>query len=76
MKENSLKNKHIVFVVGNYKNGGVPMHATNLANAFAEKGYERSTSPFAHDVADILVEGALDLINNMEMIVPEEPKAE
>ena len=39
MKENSLKNKHIVFVVGNYKNGGVPMHATNLANAFAEKGY-------------------------------------
>lgn len=39
MKENSLKNKHIVFVVGNYKNGGVPMHSTNLANAFAEKGY-------------------------------------
>ena len=31
--------KHIVFVVGNYKNGGVPMHSTNLANAFAEKGY-------------------------------------
>lgn len=31
--------KHIVFVVGNYKNGGVPMRSTNLANAFAEKGY-------------------------------------
>lgn len=31
--------KHIVFVVGNYKNGGVPMHSTNLANEFAEKGY-------------------------------------
>lgn len=34
--------KHIVFVVGNYKNGGVPMHSTNLANEFAKKGY-RST---------------------------------
>ncbi|MBO5396692.1 MAG: glycosyltransferase [Clostridia bacterium] len=31
--------KHIVFVVGNYKNGGVAMRSTNLANAFAEKGY-------------------------------------
>ena len=31
--------KHIVFVVGNYKNGGVPMHATNLANEFAKQGY-------------------------------------
>ncbi len=31
--------KHIVFVVGNYKNGGVPMRSTNLANAFADKGY-------------------------------------
>ncbi len=34
--------KHIVFVVGNYKNGGVPMRSTNLANEFAKKGY-RST---------------------------------
>ena len=32
--------KHIVFVVGNYKNGGVPMRTTNLANKFAEKGYQ------------------------------------
>lgn len=31
--------KHIVFVVGNYKNGGVPMRSTNLANEFAKKGY-------------------------------------
>lgn len=31
--------KHIVFVIGNYKNGGVAMRSTNLANAFAEKGY-------------------------------------
>ena len=31
--------KHVVFVIGNYKNGGVAMRSTNLANAFAEKGY-------------------------------------
>ncbi len=31
--------KHIVFVVGNYKNGGVPMRSTNLANEFARLGY-------------------------------------
>lgn len=30
--------KHIVFVIGNYKNGGVAMRSTNLANAFAQKG--------------------------------------
>ena len=32
--------KHIVFVIGNYKNGGVAMRSTNLANAFAKKGYK------------------------------------
>lgn len=26
--------KHIIFVIGNYKNGGVAMRATNLANQF------------------------------------------
>ncbi len=31
--------KRIVFVIGNYKNGGVAMRSTNLANAFAQKGY-------------------------------------
>ncbi len=31
--------KHIVLVIGNYKNGGVAMRSTNLANAFAQKGY-------------------------------------
>lgn len=31
--------KHIVFVIGNYKNGGVAMRATNLANEFAKQGY-------------------------------------
>jgi len=41
--------KHIVFVIGNYKNGGVAMRSTNLANAFAEKGYK----------ATILVTGAI-----------------
>ena len=55
-------------------NGGQGYFPT--AAAFAEKGYERSTSPFAHDVADILIEGALDLIGDMEVLVPEEPKAE
>ena len=30
--------KHIVMVIGNYKNGGVAMRSTNLANSFAEKG--------------------------------------
>ena len=32
--------KHIVFVIGNYKNGGVAMRSTNLANAFAQKGFD------------------------------------
>ena len=41
--------KHIVFVVGNYKNGGVPMRSTNLANEFAKKGYS----------VDILVTGEI-----------------
>ena len=31
--------KRVIFVVGNYKNGGVPMRSTNLANEFARKGY-------------------------------------
>ena len=32
--------KKIVFVLGNYKNGGMAMRATNLANEFAKMGYE------------------------------------
>ena len=43
--------KHIVFVVGNYKNGGVPMHATNLANEFAKQGYH-STILVTKDIAE------------------------
>ncbi|MEE1061564.1 MAG: glycosyltransferase [Ruminococcus sp.] len=32
--------KKIIFVIGNYKNGGMAMHATNLSNEFANHGYE------------------------------------
>jgi len=39
----------IVFVLGNYKNGGMAMRATNLANEFAERGY----------AVDILVTGEM-----------------
>lgn len=31
--------KHIVFVIGHYKNGGVAMRTTNLANEFGRRGY-------------------------------------
>lgn len=37
------------------------------ASAFAEKGYERSASPFAHDVEQKLIDAALELIENMEL---------
>ncbi len=43
--------KHIVFVVGNYKNGGVPMRSTNLANEFARMGY-RCTILATKDIAE------------------------
>lgn len=43
--------KHIVFIVGNYKNGGVPMRTTNLANEFAKKGYP-STILVTKDIAE------------------------
>lgn len=43
--------KHIVFVVGNYKNGGVPMRTTNLANEFAKQGYH-STILVTKDIAE------------------------
>lgn len=32
--------KHIVFVIGYYKNGGVAMRTTNLANELGKKGYK------------------------------------
>lgn len=43
--------KHIVFVIGNYKNGGVAMRTTNLANEFAKKGYQ-STILVTRDIAE------------------------
>lgn len=43
--------KHIVFVVGNYKNGGVPMRTTNLANEFAHRGYH-ATILVTKDIAE------------------------
>lgn len=43
--------EHIVFVVGNYKNGGVPMRSTNLANEFARRGYP-STILVTRDIAE------------------------
>jgi len=43
--------KRIVFVIGNYKNGGVPMRTTNLANEFAKQGY-RSTILVTKDIAE------------------------
>jgi hypothetical protein len=36
--------------------------------AFAEAGYERSTSPFAHDVAKIMIDAGSELIAEMEKI--------
>ena len=57
--------KHIVFVIGNYKNGGVAMRSTNLANAFAQKDYS----------VTILVTGAIsddiyfDHHKNVEIVV-------
>ena len=43
--------KHIVFVVGYYKNGGVATRATNLANAFAMQG-NRSTILATKEIAE------------------------
>ena len=45
-------------------NGGLGYYPS--AAAFAEAGYERSTSPFAHDVADKLVNGATTMLNDMK----------
>ncbi|MBQ3074539.1 MAG: hypothetical protein IJC26_00590 [Clostridia bacterium] len=50
-------------------NGGQGYFPT--AAAFAEKGYERSTSPFAHDVAQKLIDAALELIDEMDLITEE-----
>lgn len=43
--------KHIVLVIGNYKNGGVAMRSTNLANQFAKAGY-RCTLLVTKEISD------------------------
>lgn len=48
--------REIIFIVGNYKNGGVPMRSTNLANEFGRRGY-KSTILATKDIAkDIFFE--------------------
>ena len=44
-------------------NGGQGYFPT--ADAFAEAGYERSNSPFAHDVAEVLIQTARDILEEM-----------
>jgi len=44
-------------------NGGQGYFPT--ADAFAEAGYERSASPFAHNVADVLIQTAKDVLSDM-----------
>ena len=68
VKEGSKMSMTICSCITNGKQGYFP-----TAAAFAEKGYERSISPFAHDVAQKLTDAALELISEME-ILPEEIK--
>ena len=57
--------RHIVFVVGNYKNGGVPMRTTNLANQFAKKGYS-PTILVTKDIADKIHIGRTTLMTQFK----------
>ena len=63
VKEASKMPMTICSCITNGKQGYFP-----TAAAFAEKGYERSISPFAHDVAQKLIDGALELIDEMELL--------
>lgn len=56
--------KHIVFVIGHYKNGGVSMHATNLANELGKRGY-RVTILVTKEIG---TEIFFDLQKNVELI--------
>ena len=62
VKEGSKMAMTICSCITNGKQGYFP-----TAAAFAEKGYERSISPFSHDVADKLIEAALELIDGMDL---------
>lgn len=63
VKEGSKMPMTFCSCITNAKQGYFP-----TASAFAEKGYERSISPFAHDVAQKLIDAALQLIDEMELI--------
>lgn len=56
--------KHIVFIIGNYKNGGVAMRSTNLANEFAKHGY-RCTLLATKGIADNIF---FELHENVELV--------
>lgn len=70
VKEASKMPMTICTCITNGKQGYFP-----TAAAFAEKGYERSISPFAHDVAQKLIDGALELIDEMDLISSENSEA-
>ncbi len=63
-----MKNIEIVFVIGNYKNGGVAMRATNLANSFSLKGY-KCTLLVTGEVAENTF---FNINNNVEIIALDE----
>lgn len=63
VKENSNMPMTIVTACTNGHEGYYPDKA-----AFAEAGYERSNSPFAHDCAEILINAGNELTGKMEMI--------
>ena len=56
--------KHIVFVIGNYKNGGVSMRTTNLANELGKRGYQ-VTILVTKEVGEKLF---FDLQENVELL--------
>ena len=56
--------KHIVFVIGHYKNGGVSMRSTNLANEFGRRGH-RVTLLVTQDIGS---EVFFDRHSNVELL--------
>lgn len=56
--------KHIVFVIGHYKNGGVSMRATNLANELGKRGYRVTILVTKEIGAEIF----FDLHENVQLI--------
>lgn len=60
VKEQSKMDMTICTCITNGKQGYFP-----TASAYAENGYERSISPFAHDVAQKLIDAAVEIIDTM-----------